>query len=371
MNQFSDAAPITKVNRTADGYLTGRVRCARSGVQTYLRGELALDGDPKAEIQVYRPPEAVFNTDSLKTYGGKPVVMGHPQGGIVDAANWAALSVGSVGSHVTRDGETVVVDFSIMDAAAIEAVESGIAEISMGYRSPIMVVDGVTPEGQPYGAVQTGPIQINHLAVVPRARGGESLRIGDAANHWGATPVHQQESAMTMKTVVLGDSAVQVTVEDAQHIEAYRNSMTRQLADAAKSKKDMEEEKDEEIGKLKGEAKTLKDAVITPEKLSKMIADRVALETTARVLDAAVVCDGVSDDDLRKAVVIAKLGDAAIADASPAEIVGMFKALSATKVNDTVRSAIGDSAVSNSNLNAGVWGDAIAKAAGVQFKKGA
>jgi uncharacterized protein len=372
---FVDSAPATSLRRTADGYLTGRVKCARTGVQVYRRGELALDGDPMELIRVYRPESAVFATDSLKTYGGKPIVMGHPEGGLVHSDNWAELAVGTVGSTITRDGETVTVDFAIMDAAAIAAVENGTREISMGYRCPIAVQDGVTPDGEPYGAVQVGPITINHLAVVPKARGGESLRIGDAdSSHWGATPVYDhQEKHMTMKTVVLGDSAVQVAIADAAAVEAFRTAMVKKVADAEKAKADMESEKDEEIGQLKAKNKTLEDAAMSPEKLSKLIADRVALETTAKLLDAEIVCDGVSDDDLRKAVVVAKLGDAAVADASPAEITGMFKALSAAapKHDDSARHAIGDAAFHNPKNTGGVWGDSIAAAAGVRFKKGA
>lgn len=369
---FVDSSPAVSLKRTADGYLTGRVKCARTGVQTYRRGELALDGNPLETIQVYRPESAVFDKASLKTYGGKPIVMDHPKGGLVDSSNWAELAVGTVGTTIARDGETVTVDFAIMDAAAIKAIEDGTREISMGYRCPIALQDGVTPDGEPYQAVQTGPITINHLAVVTKARGGESLRIGDAdSSHWGATPVYDhQEHNMTHKTVVLGDAAVNVTLADAAAIEAFRADMTKKVNDAEKAKADMESEKDEEIGKLKAQKKTLEDAAMTPEKLSKLIANRVSLETTARLLDAEVVCDGVSDDDLRKAVVVAKLGDAAVTDASPAEIAGMFKALSVS-TNDSVRHAIGDAAQHNPRHTDGVWGDSVAAAAGVRFKKGA
>lgn len=373
MTNFLDESetPVS-LGRSSDGYLVGRVRCARTGVQAYRRGELSLDGDPTALINVYRPEAAVFNKDSLKTYGGKPVVMGHPQGGIVDSANWADLAVGTVGSKIARDGETVTVDFAIMDAAAIAAVESGTREISMGYRCPIALQDGVAPDGTPYQAVQTGPIRINHLAVVPKARGGESLRIGDsAASYWGAIPVHQdEESKMTTKTVVLGDSAVQVLIADAAAVEAFKVSAAQKIADAEfKAKKD-KEESDEEIGKLKAKNKLLEDAAITPAKLTQMIADRVALEATAKTVADSIVTDGLSDDDVRKAAVVARLGDAAVADASASEINGMFKALtiSAPKVDDSVRHAIGDAAAHDTR--GGVWGDSVAAAAGVKFKKG-
>lgn len=369
---FSDNAPVTSMRRTADGYLTGSVRCARTGVQDYLRTELGLEGE--GMIAVYRPETAVFDKDSISTYAGKPITLGHPRGGVIDAANWKQLAIGTVGSKVLRDGETVVVDFSIMDAAAISGVDDGTREVSMGYTTPMVLQDGISPDGTPYQAVQTGPININHLAVVPAARGGSELRIGDAAINWGATPIHHgdKETPMSTKSVVLGDSAVVLPIADANVIEAYKADMTKKIADALFEKKKSDDEKDEEIGKLKAEKKTMEDAAVTPAKLTAMIADRVALEQQVKLIDAKIVCDNVADSDLRKAAVVSVLGDSAVLDATPAEINGMFKAVNAAKQtapNDSVRNALG----SHKFIDAGVqgWGDSVAKAAGVMFKKGA
>lgn len=353
MLTFIDEAPVTLSTKLSeDGYLTGRLRCSRTGVQTYQRKELGLTVRPEELIEVYRPPEAVFHKDSLATYGGKPIVMGHPKGGVVDAANWSSLAVGSMGTHITRDGETVVVDFAIMDAAAIAGVANGTKQVSMGYLSPIKFVDGFTPAGEPYEAVITGPIRINHLAVVPMARGGETLRIVDSASHWGATPVHQQESDMTMKSVVLGDASVQVAITDAHLIEAYRAAM------------------DEKIGNLTAQVKTLTDAKLTPAQLSQRVAERVALETVAKSLDEAVVCDGVEDSAVRAAVVAKYYGDAAVKDQSEAYISGMFSALSATKPENGMRQVLGDAIGHVQQSQGGGWNDAVAAAAGVKFKKG-
>ena len=160
---FCDSAPVTSLRRTADGYMTGNVRCARTGVQVYDRKELGLTGD--GVVRVYRPEGAVFAEDSLRTYPGKPITMGHPKEH-VSSNNWKDLAVGTVGSRVLRDGEVVVVDFSIMDAAAIDQIEKGTRQISMGYTTPIKMGGGYTPAGETYDAVQTGPIRINHLAVL-------------------------------------------------------------------------------------------------------------------------------------------------------------------------------------------------------------
>lgn len=367
--EFSDSTTLAGVRRTADGYLAGSVKAARSGTQVYSRSELGLMGG--GTVVMYRPPEAVFAEDSMKTYAGKPITLGHPKDG-VSADNWKELAIGTVGSKVMRDGESVVVDFSIMDAASIAAIEGGTREISMGYSTPIEMKDGVAPDGTAYQAVQTGPIRINHMAVVAKARGGSALRIGDEANTWGASPITtgpapqpHKETFMSTKVVVLGDSAVTVELAEANIIETFKAGLLKKLSDADTALA----AKDEEIGGLKAQVKTLTDAAMTPEKLAAAVADRVALEQTAKLIDASIDCAGVSDAELRKKAVTAKLGGEVVKDASDAEISGMFKALSRATVNDTVRDVLRTATVTDS-ANGG-WGDKVAAAAGIKFKKGA
>lgn len=239
----------------------------------------------------------------------------------------------------------------------------------MGYSTPMELRDGIAPDGTPYQAVQTGPIKINHLAVVPVARGGSELRIGDSAETWGASPLNHKEPIMTTKVVVLGDAAVTVAVTDAPAVEAFRDSMLKKLADAEADKKKMAAEKDEELGALKAEKKALEDAAITPAKLTKMIADRVALESEVKQVSDSIVCDGLSDNELKKAAVVARLGDAAVVDASPAEINGMFRAItrSAAVPDDTARQALRGRPIYDAA--SAMWNDSIAERAGVSFKK--
>lgn len=379
MIRFVDGG-ITPVatHKTADGYLVGTFRCARPGIQLYRRKEIGLtDGDAMGVVRVYRPPEVVFDTESLKTYAGKPITIEHPKGG-VSADSWKQLAVGSVGSRVMRDGEAVVVEGVIMDAAAIELVESGKRQVSMGYTTPIEMRDGVTPEGEVFDAVQVGPIKINHLAMVDTARGGDSLRFGDSAGDpWGATPVNDGAKDMTMKPVVLGDAAVTLPLADAALVEAFKATMTKRLDDAKaeieeekeKAKK-LAAEKDEAIGELKVKSKALEDAAMTPAQLSALVDSRVALERQVSLVDSGIEVKGIADADLRRAAVAKRLGDAVVQDASDAEISGMFKAVVA---------ALGDAdpfreVMKGQPLMQQDSGDSWAQAAqhaGVSFKKGA
>ena len=165
-----------RVRRTADGYLIAEPRVARSGIQLYSGYEV---GRPDlATVRVYRPAEEVFAQDAVASMAHKPVTLDHPQSG-VNAKNWRSAAVGSLGGDLSRDGDYLRVPLSLMDAAAIAAVESGKKEISLGYTVDLDWTAGTTPSGEAYDAIQRR-IRVNHCAIVERARGGTALTIGDA-----------------------------------------------------------------------------------------------------------------------------------------------------------------------------------------------
>jgi hypothetical protein len=326
--KFEDRADASDIRITDDGYLVADVRCAKVGVQQYMASDVGLPGH--GLVSVYRPESTVFNKDSLATFAGKPVTLKHPPE-LVNAENWKKYAVGDVGEDILRDGEFIRVPIKLMDAAAIEAVKNGTREISMGYSCDIKHEDGVTPEGQEYNAVQVGPIRINHLAIVDKARGGSKLRIGDSAiEKWGAIPINDSQRSekgglqmpeVTKPVVVLGDAAIQVDDAAARVLEKFKADTSKQLSDA----KALADAKDEEIGTLKVELQKANDAANID--VDALVAARTELVAQVKAIDSAIEVAGKSDTALRKEAVAKKLGDAAIVDASDAEIKGMFKVL--------------------------------------------
>lgn len=339
--KFTDSMTLDGgLKRTADGYATFEARVARGGnVQTYLGSELGFED--RETIRVYRPEAEVFKKDAIKTYAGVPVTMGHPQDG-VSASNWKDLAVGEVGDDILRDGEFVRVPMILRDASAIAAVEAGQRELSMGYKAELSFQDGVSPSGEAYDAVMTG-FQMNHVAAVWKARGGEQLRIGDGVNEWGASPVSiadRKESDMTdikLRTVVVGDQAVNTTDEGARAIEQLKGQITAKdakiEADADAHSKAVAA-KDAEIDSLKGKLKEAEGKIPAADAISKLVADRVALEAKARAIVADVKADGLTDADLKKAVVAAKVGDEAIKDKAQAYIDARFDILAEDATKD-------------------------------------
>jgi hypothetical protein len=305
--KFTDRAAIGTVKTTSEGYVTALARAVRTGVQDYgawendelLAMAIAVGKNKSDIIKVYRPPESVFNKDSLKSAIHIPVTIDHPSE-MVDAANWKDLAVGEVGSDVMRDGEMVAWSLMLKDAKAVDIFRSGKAQLSAGYMADMEIA----PEGSPYDYVM-GPPTYNHLAIVDRARAGKDARIGDS---WGASPVTtSKEVTMTDFTkVVIGDKQFTVAASDADQFTAL-------LAD-----------KDAAIGELKAE---LADAE------SKILSDEALAAKVKEMADMAVMREAVK----------AKFGDEAIKDASDAEIKGMHRVLDKAMVaDDTARKALSD-----------------------------
>jgi len=173
-----------------------------------------------------------------------------------------------------------------------------------------------------------------------------------------------------LRTVMVDGLSVSVTDQGAQAIDKLlkeRDDARRVTADAKTAHSAALAGKDEEIGKLKADLKTAQDAANID--VSKLVADRVALEGQVKAIDSAIDPKGKTDAELRKAAVASKLGDELVADASDAEIVGMFKALSKDAKNEDVREALRQQ---DHSVNANdAWGGRVFDAAGVSMKKGA
>nr|WP_274425516.1 DUF2213 domain-containing protein [Chelativorans sp. YIM 93263] len=88
-------------------------------------------------MRVYRPGTEVFSTDSFNTYAHRPVTLDHPDQ-VVTADNWKDYAIGQTGGDVVRDGEFVRVPLVLMGSKAIDAVENGKRELSMGYSAELI-----------------------------------------------------------------------------------------------------------------------------------------------------------------------------------------------------------------------------------------
>lgn len=151
---------------------------------------------PGGIFREYRPPDEVFNADSLASLDGVPFTILHPDVP-VDTANARDLTHGWV-MEVRAEGELVAVRVMIATDEALRAIrEDGIVELSCGYTARLEAVEGVSPAGEPFHAIQRD-IRYNHLALVQMARAGhvarfrfDGARIQRAANTRGPTPMNK------------------------------------------------------------------------------------------------------------------------------------------------------------------------------------
>lgn len=330
--QFTDAVTVAGTRRRDDGSLLADARIARTGIQLYAGSEV---GKPDmAMVRVYRPGSEVFSQDTLKSAAHRPVTNDHPDE-MVSADNWKQHAVGQTGDEITGEGIFIRVPLMVSDGATIKLIEDGKRELSAGYTCDLDFTAGKTPSGEAYDAIQKN-IRINHVAIVSAGRAGKEVRIGDGAAQWGASPItpNQEKETVTMsdalRTVVVDGLSVQTTDQGAQAIAKLQKDLETSAAKIATLTADHTaaiKAKDEEIGTLKADKKKLEDAQIKPADLDKLVADRAALVTTIKAIDAKIETNGKTDAELRKAAVAAKLGDDMVKDASDDMIAGMFKAI--------------------------------------------
>lgn len=337
---MSDDVTLDSLRRTDDGYLTANAKVARTGIQVYRGFEV---GRPDMEtVRVYRPDSEVFSKDALHSFAHRPVTVDHPPE-MVDAANWKEYAVGQTGDEIARDGEFVRVPLVLMDAAAIQAVEAGKRQLSMGYTTELKWQPGKTKDGLEYDAVQTS-IRGNHLAVVARARGGAELRIGDQHQHG-----HKEDFRMTdtTKTMIVDELEIKLADDASEKIlkryfskvEGDMVALKKKLGmspQSGESKSDFmarcqdagndaaacataygkANSADEALAAKDAEIATLRkqltdaEAAVAPAALDALAKDRGDLISQAKkMIGDKLVADGKTNAEIRRQVVDSFMGD--------------------------------------------------------------
>lgn len=305
---------------TENGYLKVPGRVALAGnVQQYLASELGLTDRPgNTVVNVYRPPESVFDPASLATYDNADVTVEHPTE-MVDAGTFKRVAVGHAISPGRQEGSAVVVDLLIKDADAIKAIEDGKCELSAGYMAEYVEQPGTTPDGTPYEFIQRG-IAVNHIALCDQARAGRLARLFDHK-----TPL---EAVMSHKVTL--DSGAKVEVADeasAILIQSTIDGLRKRVADAEEEKTKAELAKDEAEAKadaLDEENEELKKQA-SEDSISKRLADVLAVTDAARKLAGAeFTCDSVNPLEIKRAALAARLPKRAWADKSEAYVLAAW-----------------------------------------------
>lgn len=342
---FTDAAPISGARITADGYMAADVRVGRTGIQTY-RGYEVGKPDMK-EVRIYRPDDEVFKTDALFSLAHRPVTNDHPPEA-VNASNWKRFAVGQTGDGVVRDGGFVRVPMVLMDQAAITDVQGGKRELSLGYDCELDWTAGVTKDGQPYDAIQRN-IRGNHLAIVDAGRAGHACRIGDKVF---IKTGGRLMSDKNLKTVLVDGIPIETTDAAATVIDTLQKRVTeaeKKFNDAKAAHDAALGAKDAELGKKDAEIVQLKASQIDDAKLDALVTARTAVIAKAKIVDKDVKVEGIALPAIRRAAVIARLGDDACKDKSDDYVEALFDGLAAAgepkdPIAEAARASLGDKA---------------------------
>lgn len=169
------------------------VRIARSGVQYYMRSELPTLGltsvprefDSLRVFGVYRPSHVL--KDAVPLFKHVPLVIGHSH--IVSGPNDSHI-IGSTGDEPKLkmlDGELVLTSTIEFDD---ETNKPDYDELSPGYMAKNHWQSGTACDGTPFQIVCDKIQEVNHLAIVPKARGGENMKILDGGNSLMFKQIH-------------------------------------------------------------------------------------------------------------------------------------------------------------------------------------
>lgn len=318
--QRYDAGEVRGYERTPQGGLRVVGAVARTGVLPYE----TPDG---RTIREYVAPEVLFAADSLASLRGAPVTDLHPPE-MVTADNWKTYSVGNIGDAPRRDGELLVADVLVQDAAEVARVEARERrELSCGYVAEIDPTPGVSPAGERYDQAQTSRFY-NHVGLGPPGWGRAGPRVAlrmDAAGHalpnpsaTAVTRLDTSKETPAMKTVlkiagreyVLRADALEGDAAAAQGaVDAGSSAITAQLEATKQALADAMGELAKLQAKIAADEATEASAPVTEDMVPEAVLDsalakREALRADARVvLGAEVKLDGLKPGEIKAKVI--------------------------------------------------------------------
>lgn len=303
-----DFAPPSSRTYTDNGFLRVTGKAARTGVYKYLASELELkDRNPNEIINVLRSPDEVFNNDSLATYANVDVTNDHPAK-MVDAKTYKATSVGHV-IGAKQSGDFVDIELIIKDAKAITDIESGKSQLSPGYTAKYVQENGVyDATGETYEFKQTG-IDVNHVAIVKRGRGGAQVRIDD------------NQGEPTMFKVIFDGQSLEVADEaSAKLVTDALEKMTKKVSDAESKVDKAEAEKEAMAEKLEAEKLKSSDSAIVDR--VKAIAEVKA--QAVKIVGDTFTCDSVDVMSIQRTALTVKRSTVDWADKSDVYVQAAF-----------------------------------------------
>ncbi len=325
---------------------------ARTGVLEYSDGTRTW--------REYRPAEEVFAEDSVATLRGAVVTDDHPEK-LVTPETFKAVTCGNAEGAPRRDGNLVVTDLMVQDAALCELVKAGARkEVSCGYTCEVEHSPGVTPEGEKYDAIQR-QIRHNHIALLPPGEGRSgpevSLRLDGAA-----VQVRRIDAAkgQSMKALKIRGQEFRLDGDD-KKLDEEKLAMAQNAVDTVEKKADADagelaSVKDvlmkalQSVAALEAKmaaASAAQPPAVTEDMVPEEVQDAISAKRgtlradAAKVLGADVKLDGVKADEIRRQVVAKAHPSLKLDGLSADTLRGMYEVViaSASTRNDALDNA--------------------------------
>jgi hypothetical protein len=335
--QRYDSGRLSRAGVTPVGGARVRAHVARTGVQVYTL--------PGGKIRrEYRPAEEVFKADSLLSYVGAPITIGHPRK--VDRKSWSKDAAGVITSAPTQvklaDAHDYVETFvDVNRDDALSGVESGeLVELSAGYKCDFDPTPGETPSGEKYDGIQRN-IRINHVALLPegKARAGrkaklvtdqsddaDGLRLDSEGNQ-----VREDIESTPRMAFLIGGKTLEPGPELQAAIsvlESEANTAKSALTGAAAKADAAEKAQATAEGKLTlaEKAKTDAEAKVSADAIDKLVADELAFRASAaKVLGDKYDFKGKARRDVKCEIVKATLKKELTKDDSDVRVDALYE----------------------------------------------
>lgn len=286
-----DVITLDKAQVTPEGWIKDTPIVTRAGIFEYRRA----DGSIRRE---FRPPEEVFDAESLSSMAGIPVTDAHND--LFHADNTKGI-LGSVISPGRKQDEADPKNFNVVASLVIHNPK-GMGkkrELSLGYTLGRVDETPGEWEGQKYDAVQRG-IRMNHVAVVERGRAGVSRLRLDAAD---AVSGLSEEDFMADKLVTVRVDGLDY--QASPEVERALAKANAAIADAVKRADTAEAERDTLKTKL-----TEAEGKVTQARADGVVQarQRLTLEDMAKTHKVEVKATD-TDRSIREGIVKAVRGD--------------------------------------------------------------
>ena len=303
--------------KTDEGFLIGQPIVTNVGVFTYR--------DRKGNIiRELRPPEEVFDEDSMQTLQLIAVTNSHPKE-LINIDSIKKLQVGMTGDTIRRDSFALSVPLKITDKKTIEDIKNGKTSISCGYKADLEDSNGVWM-GVPYDAIQRN-IRYNHVAIVDRARAGDLAKMRfDSNNDFLVSDNSVSNENETDKIYIkndggkkkMSDNLKKLMLDNVEYLAEKEviNALNSVKNDSLKTKEEFEKYKkdvSEKTIKLEAERDTFKDQAeelkkemeknkITDSKIQDEVKQRLALIDNAQKIDIEIN-DEMNNIEIKKSII--------------------------------------------------------------------